>query len=286
MNLVKGTISFHHRKPDSEWALGSVADDVGSMTVVGLFPPTVEDGDIVELMGSVQEHARYGEQFKVDAVVAHLPGNTAAIEVWLDERLPHVGPERAAAIVAKFGTGLWRVLEDDADKLTTISGITAERAAQIVAAYEASKHEREVAIALARYAIPTTFAGKLIRAYGGDAVELFEDDPYILYTQCEMPFDKVDEIAIKKVRVSPTDPRRVSAMVRKHMKDALFGGDCYMVRHTLTHAVASHLNIKREDVDSQLEGFGVNIYDKWVMLNEIAAAEKSVAASIRELQNG
>ncbi len=276
MKLLKGQIFFRFRK-DNGWGVVTI----GGNAATGVFEHDVEDGDVVEVAGVIERHARYGNQFKVEAVICHLPGSARGVAQWCAERLPNVGPERGHALLVHFGDKLWDIIETDHQKLTVVKGINAERAQEIKHAYILVKAEREAVIDLLKLKIPMKYALDAIRRWGDrGASTRIRENPYLLYEELDMKFELVDKIALSKLEVKPTDRRRVSAVTVKELRESLSKGDCAMVRHTLVNAVATVLKLKHSEVEAQLGDFPLVSYGKVVMLKEIDDCEQLIANSV------
>lgn len=284
--ILRGYIALHVRR--DEWCLGTLyapGSDKGTR-VAGLVPANIEEGDLVELMGAMQVHPKYGPQFKIEAVIAHLPGDARGIAEWLIDRFPQIGPQRAQEVVQRFGNKLWTVLEEKPQMLLEIQGINQVRLDEILSAYRAFETERETAIALVKLGLSITEAGKAIRLWGTvNVMGQLEANPYSLFFHVSMSFEAVDKIALKHFNVALDDPRRVGACITHKLHKALENGDCCMIKHTLVQAVHGDLRLPYNDVAAQLENFTA-VYDKQVMPRDIDQVERNCASKLLGLHNG
>lgn len=288
LQSLRGRIHFRVRKPGG-WGAGTVIPQ-GAKTwrsgspFVGVVPEEVEDGDLVELAVLEKKHPRYGDQYEVQALLVHYPSAGTAVVEWMITRLPNIGPERAEAIVNRWGGELWDVLESDPLKLTAIAGITEERAQAIHEAYQAHAEERQMVLELVRLGLTAKQAGKAAAMWRGQALAWVRRNPYLLYTELEVPFETVDPIALRKLDVDPKDARRIEAFMMTKLEEAVrYKGDCAVLRHTLVQSVSSALKLSRKDVETKLDDFDVASHGKFVQLAEVDAAERTVASTIHRM---
>lgn len=286
-DLIRGPITkFLVGPKPSGWGVALIPVEGAQnkwVRLAGVWPEDVRTGDVVEAVGFRETHKKYGEQFKVLRVVTHIPSGRQAIEAWMANRLPNVGPERAKALLDRFGATLWDVIDEEPHKLTAVKGITSDRVTEIIAAYRQFYKEREIIVSLIKAGLRVKQAAHAVEVWGASAPEVISENPYVLYLSLrDVDFQTADTVALKHYRVAEDDPRRVEAFTLTILREALVGGDCYMLRHTLTHKVASALKLEQSVVDEQLPNFPALVcYDKRVLSREIDHAERDVADAIR-----
>ncbi|MGH7351518.1 MAG: YrrC family ATP-dependent DNA helicase, partial [Candidatus Methylomirabilales bacterium] len=89
----------------------------GPVTVVGNLWG-VTPGEPIRLKGHWVRHARYGEQFKVEAYESILPTSVDAIERYLASGLIRgIGPAFARRLVEAFGPETLRVIDEEPERL-------------------------------------------------------------------------------------------------------------------------------------------------------------------------
>lgn len=285
--LLKGQVVEIRHQKDNGWGICYVMVAGKPVSVVGVLPTNLQEDDVIEVVGNTKEHPVYGLQFNVQQVTKHMSTAPGAIEDWLTSNLPNIGPVRAKALLDRFGTGLWGIIERDPKQLLKVNGITEERVAEIVKAYGSVSDEREVTIWLLELGLDAKHAAAAIRSFGVEYVrEQVEDNPYALDVVRGLFFEKIDAIALDKLKYPRGGAGRIQAYMRVVMNQALMNGDCYMVRHTLLQEVSSTLRVEMAIVDTVLAAGvpGLCVRDgKKVLLEDIDADEAEVASVIGEL---
>ena len=121
--VIQGTLSGIFRRFDSGYLIASI--NPGGHKVVGTLPNPVI-GDKLEFYGRWEEHPQYGKQFRFDLAVTVAPKTEQDMLEFLSQ-LKHIGSVRARAIMDRFGSKIFEILDDHPQQLTAISGITAEK---------------------------------------------------------------------------------------------------------------------------------------------------------------
>jgi exodeoxyribonuclease V alpha subunit len=284
-DVVKGKVGDFFARKDDGWCAIDVDCPSGlCVRVTGVFPLDLAVGDTVEVAG-IYVTSKWGKQLKASHLLLRMPGTSAVIEGWLVNNLPNVGPVRAADIVRRFGEDLWDVIETTPARLREVSGITAERVGEITAAYASVRAQRDLVLELGNAGIDYRIAGQVVSEYGARALEALQAEPYEVLLSRRVPFEQVDAIARGKFKVSPQDPRRIRAFVRKELMDRTYrDGHCYTMIFEIATAAAQTLKIKGADVEAVLADYpSVVLHGKRVMLLEIDEAENVVATRMREL---
>ncbi len=201
-------------------------------------------GDLVEVRGSFFNHPRYGRQLKAVMIALTLPDfdDEAAVVGWLSANLLHVGPKRARVIVDRFpGEELWRVLEEEPERLLEVSGITEARLAPLLEAYARAQADREVQIQLHAWGVPLAKVQKWVKTYRTtlqDAKERIEADPFWLLEIPSITFSQADAVA-SAMGLDLEDPRRVRA------------GIVYAIRQVVR--VSGHVWVQRSELGRALD---------------------------------
>ena len=101
------------------------------ITAVGNMP-FISVGDILQIDGTIINHAIYGEQIKVNSFEKIMPSTTVEVEKYLGSGIiKGVGPATAKKIISKYGEDTVNVIRFEPYKLAEISGITSEKAVKI-----------------------------------------------------------------------------------------------------------------------------------------------------------
>ncbi len=158
---------------------GELITAVGNMPGLGA-------GEYINARGEFIMHPQYGKQFSVAEYERTMPSTAASIYEYLASgAVKGIGAKTALTIVERFGEKSFEIIASDPRELTKIRGISYGRALQIQQNYLRSGILRSVIEFLAAHRLPPEFATPLFKRFGGEAVSVLCDDPYLL---CEEPF--------------------------------------------------------------------------------------------------
>lgn len=221
------------------------------VTVVGSSLANV--GELVEVKGSWKMHPSYGRQLEAESITPHRPTSAAGIERYLASGIiKGVGPAIAARIVAEFGEDTFSVLDETPEAVTRIKGVGAKLAEQIAKTWKESQAERQVLVFLATHGIMGAVANRLLRVYGGGAIEIVEREPYRLAKEIRgVGFATADEIAMK-MGVSPSDPARIEAGLRHVVTSSNGMGHCGVALEKFIATACETLKLHRRVVEPVL----------------------------------
>ena len=241
-----------YRNEENGYTVAVMETDDEYITVVGNLPNCAK-GSRFTLRGTVKEHPLYGEQFAFTEFMEIMPENAEAIFDFLRSGvIKGVGPVTAAALVAKFGDDTLKIIEEEPEKLTEVSGIGEKTADKIVESFRAHREFADVSIALQEYGLSIAQAMRLYAAYGTDAVDIVQSDPYRLID--EVPgfgFRKADVIA-SRMGVSGDDPVRLASGIKYALWQFAAEGHAFVPRDELAELVGGLLDQPIELIDDRL----------------------------------
>ncbi|WP_207479742.1 SF1B family DNA helicase RecD2 [Arenibaculum pallidiluteum] len=224
------------------------------LTVVG-HASAVEAGEWVEAAGSWVQDPRHGLQFKAETLKAALPGSLEGIERYLASGMVRgVGPVHAKRLVKAFGDQVFRVIEEEPERLRAVPGIGPQRADAILAAWTEQKTVRDIMVFLHGHGIGTARAVRIFRAYGPDAIRLIVEDPYRLARDIRgFGFTGADAVALR-LGVRRTALVRVRAGLLFALAQATEeAGQCGVPRDELVALAEALLEVPRATVEQALE---------------------------------
>ncbi len=168
----------------------------GSMITVTGIVPYLSEGDTVTVRGQWTNHQVYGRQFKAESYDKQLPAELSDILRYLSSgAVKGIGPKTAQKIVEQFGTDAFDVLENHAEWLEDIPGITAKKARDISENFKSIAGARTVML-FCRDFFPSATAMRIYKKWGGAAVDRIKDNPYSLCEQFGgISFRRADQIA-------------------------------------------------------------------------------------------
>src|SRR5260370_10447524 len=111
------------------------------------------------------------------------PATLTGLEKYLGSGLiKGIGPVTARRIVAHFGLNTLHIIEQSCSRLVEVPGIAAKRVAMIERAWATQKSIKEVMLFLRWHNVSTTYAVKIYKQYGDQAIEVVSKNPYQLAT--------------------------------------------------------------------------------------------------------
>ena len=242
---IKGEVVAISYKTSEGWACFKVRHDIGAIiNCTGILADMIDVGTEVTCVG-IFENGKFGKQIKVSQVVPAAPDvETDAGVIKLLQRLPGIGPKKAAEAVQKYGRDLaWRhacespgkigVKEDQAEEAREIAG-------GLLESYEATVY-------LLSCNLTNYQAGIIYRMYGSDTIKVVSEDPYRLMEIDGIGFRRADTIAMK-AGIAINNPARINACILYVLSDSATNGGhiwftgwslCELVLTTLTETAMS-----------------------------------------------
>ncbi|NLP48784.1 MAG: ATP-dependent RecD-like DNA helicase [Clostridiales bacterium] len=282
-----GTVeSITYRNETNGYTVLDLSSQGELVTVVGNFP-ALACGEELRLLGFWTKHSSYGRQFKAEELIQRsLPSTTADLLKYLSSGvIKGVGPATATKIVESFGEETFNVLENDPMRLSTVKGISLNKAKNIIDSFNKQFALREVMMALERYGMSPTEVMKTYAAFGADSVEMVKDNPYIL---CEelvgLDFVRVDSLAELIAGTSDAGQRNASG-IKYIVKHNLSNGHTCLPREKLVGPAQALLGINEEETQAALDFLIENkaLVERhlsgraFVFLPDIYLAERSIA---------
>ena len=228
-------------------------DDGSQAIVVGCIPMAAP-GESMTAWGNWMRHPSHGEQFKAEYTERTMPVGADAIFDYLSSRvIKGIGPATAAMIVAKFGDESLNVLRDHPEKLATLRGISTKKAEEISAAFRRQTGMRALMEFLGSAGLAPVLALRLYRYYGDDALDVVQDNPYILASvQIGASFADADALAISQ-GMEEDSPQRVAAALLFELRHNGDNGHCFIPVNKLTDATAQLIGIDATHIQEGLD---------------------------------
>ncbi|MHB9134736.1 MAG: SF1B family DNA helicase RecD2 [Armatimonadota bacterium] len=217
------------------------------ITVVGAFINPVV-GESLQLWGRWETHRQYGPQFRVVRYQLHKPATTEAMERYLGSGMIHgIGAQTAKALVAYFGLDTIDVIEHHPERLSEVPGIGKQKAQWIQQAWEEQHEVHGIMLFLQGHGISATYATKIYRTYGDQAVEIVTANPYRLAQDIwGVGFKKADRIA-QQLGLAQDTPERIEAGVTYCLQQASDQGHCFLPEELLVQGATDLLATPPED---------------------------------------
>jgi len=219
------------------------------ITILGRFPD-IHAGQTLRLVGSWREHPKYGRQFQVVSAQETKPATLTGLEKYLGSGLiKGIGPVTAKRIVTHFGLETLEVIEHTCSRLIEVPGIGKMRVAMIEKAWAAQKAIKEVMLFLQGHGVSTTYAVKIYKQYGDQAIEVVSKNPYQLAADIYgIGFITADTIA-RNLGIAPDSDFRYQAGILHVLSLASEEGHCFLPVPKLVEGATKRLALPDAPVD-------------------------------------
>ncbi len=222
VNKVEGVLErILFFNEDNHYCVGEfrLESESATITISGNLPG-VQCGETLSLQGDWVQHPQYGRQFKIQSFTACLPASVYGIRKYLSSGLVHgVGKTYAQKIVDAFGVDTFRVISEESGRLREVPGIGPQRARAIKKAWDEQRSVREVMTFLQTYGVGNAQCLKLVKAYGDQARDMLEKEPYRVAREIPgIGFKTADKMALN-VGFSNEHPQRIDAGILFAIED-------------------------------------------------------------------
>ncbi len=248
---------------------GVVDDVVFSNDETGYYVFSVDAGEIITVVGNASgiyagegihaygkwvNHSTYGKQFVCEDIEKSFPvEQTHILKFLASGAIRGIGKATAEKLVSQFGVDTLDVIENEPLKMTSIRGITADRALDISEQFRLTVGMRDILMYLSEYNISPSLSIKIYKEYGGLAYRVLENDPYRLWDDIEgFSFEKADEIATRLCFDALCD-QRVFAHIRYILRHNLQNGHTFLPQETLCKLAMQMLDTDEDTILIALE---------------------------------
>jgi exodeoxyribonuclease V alpha subunit len=242
-------VTYHAEDSGYTVARLKVPGERDLITIVGSFPD-IHAGQTLRLTGFWREHLKYGRQYQVTHAQETKPATLTGLEKYLGSGLiKGIGPVTARRIVAHFGLETLDIIEQSCSRLIEVTGIGEKRVTMIEKAWAAQQAIKEVMLFLRGHNVSTTYAVKIYKQYGDQAIEVVSKNPYQLATDIfGIGFVTADTIA-RNIGIAPDSDFRYSAGMLYMLQQAAEEGHCFLPEPELTERVVKRLALPDSPVD-------------------------------------
>ncbi len=289
LKQIEGIIEkITYKNAQSGYTVCTLKSGREHITVVGTIP-FISIGDNVKFTGNFIVHATYGEQFLAQSYETVAPKTVAAILRYLSSGIiKGVGPATAERIVEKFGANSLDIIQNTPEDLSTIKGISLEKALNISEEYKKQFGIRDLMLLLNPYQVSFEKCITVFQKLGTKAVEKIKNNPYILCSdEIDLPFERVETIAAD-MGISADNQMRLTAGIEYILRKNLMNGHTCLPRNKLVPVAVKLLESDEMRIeaicDKMISNFllrskTVNDID-FLMLPDYYNAEEYIAARL------
>lgn len=291
-DLIKlsGTVdSVVFRSEESGFAVIKMVTEDDLVTVIGDLG-NIEEGEDLCCTGSFEENSRFGTQFRAQLTERSLPTSVSAIRRYLTSGvIESITPALAKKIVDCFGEDSLDVIENDRERLATVSGISAKKAEKISEDFRKTFAVRSLMVMINRFELPASVSVRSWKMWGEDAQDIIMSNPYVLCRSgIDVSFTRADGIA-RSQGVPADSPERVRAGIIWILKDYANQGYTAVPFDELRERALPFLSVDTERfsrvMTSELEEENIHEYLKdgrvFVMLHDYYKAEDYIARRLK-----
>ncbi len=218
------------------------------INITGVLPILDEKKEYV-LYGNIVNHNKYGRQFAADSFEIVLPTKKEELIVFLSSDLFPIGEKTAQKIVDTLGEDAINKILENKDCLQLIPRLTEKRIDRIYNVLKDYQNTSSVVLELTKLGFEMKESLSLLNRYDNKILDTVNTNIYSLIESDEMPFVKIDEIAIN-MGIEETDDRRVKALIIYVMKSLCFNnGDTYLTNEEIAFNLSSYVSITPEKFD-------------------------------------
>ncbi|MBQ1302549.1 MAG: ATP-dependent RecD-like DNA helicase, partial [Firmicutes bacterium] len=166
---------------ENGYLVALVSDESGEEGIVTGSLPLAREGSSYVFFGEDMIHPKYGVQFRFDSYKEVVPETESGIIAFLASGMIRgVGRKTAELIVAHFGTDTLTIMEKDPERLLEVEGIGEKKLEAIRESFGQHIELGAVIMFLQENGISSSYAGRIYRRYGANAVAMIRENPYRL----------------------------------------------------------------------------------------------------------
>jgi exodeoxyribonuclease V alpha subunit len=262
MSTISGevvTVVYHN--PENGYVIARVdsPSEPGQINVVGLLGD-VAPGESLRMSGEWVEHPKFGRQFKAEICEHLLPASINGIRRFLGSgAIKGIGEKTADRMISRFGSQILDIMDSDPEQLLEVEGIGPAKLRTIISSWQEKREVRGLMLFLQTHGVATTFAHRIFRHYGVNAVQRLRANPYDLaYDIHGIGFRTADEVALK-LGFAEDAPQRLEAGVEYCLRQVADGaGHMFLPRPVLAEEAAKllgchDLELIEEQIDALAE---------------------------------
>ena len=221
--------------------------------VIGTLP-NVSAGEWIDAQGRWAIDSKHGQQFKAEVLRTTHPDTAEGIEKYLGSGLiKGIGPEFAKRLVQNFGKEVFEIIEKQPERLREVSGIGKIRQAKILGAWKENQAVRKIMVFLHSHGCGTSRAFRIYKAYGDEAIEKVQEDPYRLARDIwGIGFKSADQIAAS-LGIGKQSDLRARAGVSYALQELTNDGHCAFPRDGLIKKAVKILEIPADIIEAAIQ---------------------------------
>lgn len=212
----------------------------------------LNEGDIVECNGKWINHPKFGQQFDAEEIFLYTPKEGKKVLQYLQSGyIKGIGKTTAERIFDIFGENSIEILDNNPEELKQVKGIGKKTLEKIILDWNEKRTYHRQNEELKELGFTMNEALKITKVLSGDGLKLILDNPYMLVTESDFSFsfDKIDKIAINKLRKEKNSPVRIlTYLIYELIKNENFG-NTYIEKEELFKKGVPKLGVTKEEFE-------------------------------------
>ncbi|MCD7872178.1 MAG: ATP-dependent RecD-like DNA helicase [Clostridiales bacterium] len=279
-------ITFHNN--ENGYTVMVISSNQEPVTVVGNFA-SVSEGEEVLLRGEWFVHPKFGRQFKAEYAELTMPSDVAGILRFLSSGIiSGVREATALKIVEAFGAESLNVIENDANRLSSLKGISKDKARSIQLSFKEKFASRGIMKKLTDAGLTQKEAFAAYKIYNADAYDVFCENPYEFVNRKIYSFNRAEELTENSDFKLAVEIRSKALVVEILKHNSLNGHTC-LPRFIVVKTAVNYLECSEDEaekaVDDNLQGreiFSEDIDGKeFLFLPDMYNSELEIAQRIK-----
>lgn len=272
----------------NSYTIATFVTEEDEITIVG-YLPFVNPGDTLKVSGRYVTHQEYGEQFKVETFEKTEPKTLEALEIYLSSgSIKGIGPVTAKKIIKTFGEDTISIFRTNPSALSSISGITYDKAIQMGESFNENWELWNIVSFLEQFGISASNAKKIYKDLGTDAINEIKKNPYILVEKVRgIDFKQIDKMAMD-IGIDIQDDSRVRSGIKYSLNLISYNGHCCTIKENLIKFVRDLLGVPTEVIEDEIINLKVKEEivvekigeDEWIYLIPFYKAEENIATRL------
>jgi exodeoxyribonuclease V alpha subunit len=261
------------------------------VTVVGALP-SVSPGEWLTAEGRWVQDKQFGRQFRAELLRSTAPTTREGIEKYLASGMVKgIGPTYARKLVARFGEGIFDIIDNYSARLEEVDGIGPERRRRIKAAWAEQRVVREIMVFLHSNGVSTSRAVRIYKTYGEEAIATLRANPYALAQDVRGIGFRTADLIAQKMGIPHDSILRACAGLIHVLLEATGQGHCALPVERLKEDAAKLLLVSDTILNAGLERtLGENQLvreqidgEDLIFLPALKKAEESIAQRLKRL---
>ena len=249
------------------------------INITGIFPKLNEKKEYI-LYGNMVVHPKYGPQFTVDSFEIKMPSKEEELVTFLSSDLFPIGEKTAEKIVNMFHEETINKILENKDCLQLIPRLNEKKIDKIYNVLKDYQNTSNVVLELTKLGFEMKESLSFLNKYDNKILDTVNTNVYELIDTDEIPFKKIDEIALG-MGIEEDDDRRIKALIIYIMKELCFNkGDTYLSLEDIAFELSNIVTITPEKLDYLLvkliKDKKIIIEDKRYYLKKFYDAEKYI----------